>query len=65
MLVSRGRNPSAAEVITQLLTNKERFKIEKDVEKLEKNLSGNKDMRKLPGAVFVVDPNSERIAASL
>ena len=30
--------------------------------KLEKNLGGIKDMRKLPGALFVVDPNSERIA---
>ena len=37
-------------------------KIEKDVIKLEKNLGGIKDMRKLPGAIFVVDPNNERIA---
>ena len=47
-----------------LLTKKERIKIGKDVEKLEKNLSGIKDMRKLPGAIFVVDPNSERIAVA-
>lgn len=45
-----------------LLTKKERSKIEKDVIKLERNLGGIKDMRKLPGAVFVVDPNAERIA---
>ena len=45
-----------------LLTKKERSKIEKDVQKLERNLGGIKDMRKLPGAVFVVDPNAERIA---
>ncbi|WP_372655428.1 30S ribosomal protein S2 [Halobacteriovorax sp.] len=45
-----------------LLTKKERSKIEKDVIKLEKNLGGIKDMRKIPGALFVVDPNSERIA---
>ena len=45
-----------------LLTKKERGKIEKDVVKLEKNLGGIKDMRKLPGALFVVDPNNERIA---
>lgn len=45
-----------------LLTKKERSKIEKDVAKLERNLGGIKDMRKLPGAVFVVDPNAERIA---
>jgi len=45
-----------------LLTKKERSKVEKDVAKLERNLGGIKDMRKLPGALFVVDPNAERIA---
>jgi small subunit ribosomal protein S2 len=45
-----------------LLTKKERSKIEKEVAKLEKNLGGIKDMRKLPGALFVIDPNNERIA---
>jgi small subunit ribosomal protein S2 len=45
-----------------LLTKKERSKIDKEVAKLEKNLGGIKDMRKLPGAVFVVDPTNERIA---
>jgi len=45
-----------------LLTKKERSKIDKDVIKLEKNLGGIKEMRKLPGALFVIDPNSERIA---
>lgn len=47
-----------------LLTKKERSKIEKDVIKLERNLGGIKDMRKLPGAIFVVDPNAERIAVN-
>jgi small subunit ribosomal protein S2 len=46
----------------ELLTKKERIKVGKDVEKLEKNLGGIKDMRKLPGAIFIVDPNNERIA---
>ena len=45
-----------------LLTKKERIKIEKDVAKLERNLGGIKDMRKVPGAVFIVDPSSEHIA---
>lgn len=45
-----------------LLTKKEQSKIEKEVAKLERNLGGIKDMRKLPGAVFVVDPDTERIA---
>ena len=45
-----------------LLTKKERIKVEKDVAKLEKNLGGIKEMRKAPGAIFVVDPGNERIA---
>lgn len=45
-----------------LLTKKERINVEKNVVKLERNLGGIKDMRKLPGAVVVVDPNNERIA---
>ena len=45
-----------------LLTKKERINIEKEVIKLEKTLGGIKDMRKLPGALFVIDPNNERIA---
>ncbi len=45
-----------------LLTKKERINIEKEVIKLEKTLGGIKEMRKLPGALFVIDPNNERIA---
>ena len=44
------------------LTKKEISKIEKDVYKLEKSLGGIRDMRKIPSAVFTVDPNIERIA---
>ena len=47
-----------------LLTKKECAKIEKNITKLSKNLGGIRDMRKLPGAVFVVDPNNERIAVA-
>ena len=46
----------------KLLTKKEQSKVEKETIKLEKNLGGIKNMRKLPGALFVVDPNNERIA---
>ncbi len=35
------------------------LKIERD--KLEKNLGGIKDMRDLPGVIFVVDPSNEKI----
>jgi small subunit ribosomal protein S2 len=49
-------------VISNFLTKKEQSKIEKEVQKLERNLGGIKNMRKVPGAVFVIDPNNERIA---
>lgn len=45
-----------------LLTKKEQSKIEKSVGKLERNLGGIKNMRKLPGALFIIDPNTENIA---
>ena len=32
------------------------------MEKLEKNLGGIKEMTRMPGAMFVVDPKNERIA---
>lgn len=46
----------------KLLKKKEQSKIEKEVAKLEKNLGGIKNMRKIPGAIFVIDPNNEHIA---
>ncbi len=45
-----------------LLTKKEVAKFEKERLRLEKNLSGVKDMNKLPAAMFVIDPKKERIA---
>jgi small subunit ribosomal protein S2 len=48
----------------ELLTKKERSRVEKEVQKLEKSLGGIKDMRKLPGAIFVVDPSAEKIAVA-
>ena len=44
------------------LPKKEVIKLKAEQEKLEKNLSGIKDMKKLPGAMFVVDPSKEHIA---
>ena len=46
----------------KLLTKKEQSNVEKEVAKLEKNLGGIKNMRKLPGAIFIIDPNNEHIA---
>ena len=35
-----------------------------EIEKLEKFLGGIKDMKKLPGALFIVDPRKEKIAVA-
>lgn len=45
-----------------LLPKKEVIKLNLEIEKLEKYLGGVKDMKKLPGAVFIVDPRKERNA---
>ena len=45
-----------------LLPKKEVLKLKAERDKLEENLGGIKEMRTLPGALFVVDPNKEYIA---
>ena len=45
-----------------LLPKKEVIKLKAEQEKLEKNLGGIKEMKKLPGAMFVFDPRKEHIA---
>ena len=44
-----------------LLPKKEVTLLKQERDKLEKNLGGIKDMRELPGVVFVVDPTNEKI----
>ena len=44
-----------------VLPKKEVIQIRKEWEKLEKNIGGIKEMRKLPDAIFVVDPKKEKI----
>ena len=44
-----------------VLPKKEVILIKKEWEKLEKNLGGIKDMKKLPDAIFVVDPKKESV----
>ena len=44
-----------------VLPKKEVIGLKKEWEKLEKNLGGIKDMRKIPDAIFVVDPKKEHI----
>ncbi|HET8656928.1 MAG TPA: 30S ribosomal protein S2 [Longimicrobiaceae bacterium] len=45
-------------------TKKERLMLDREREKLEKYLSGVKEMARIPGAIFVVDSKKERIAVS-
>lgn len=46
----------------ELLPKKEVIGLRHEMEKLEKYLDGIKDMPKMPGALFVIDPKKERIA---
>ena len=45
-----------------VLPKKEVILLKIEMEKLERNLGGIKDMDKLPGVIFLVDPKKERIA---
>ena len=44
-----------------VLPKKEVIALKKELEKLQKNLGGIKEMKRLPDAIFVVDPKKERI----
>ena len=46
----------------EVLPKKEVAALKNEKEKLEKNLGGIRDMKEMPGAMFVVDPKNERIA---
>ena len=46
----------------ELLPKKEVAKLTLEREKLEANLGGIREMKNLPGALFIVDPRKERIA---
>ena len=48
----------------ELLPKKEVVKLKLEIEKLEKYLGGIKNMHRLPGALFVVDPRKEKIAVA-
>ena len=45
-----------------MLPKKEVIKLQGEIEKLEKYLGGVKEMKKLPAALFIVDPRKERNA---
>jgi small subunit ribosomal protein S2 len=44
------------------LTKKERLEFDREHESLAKNLSGIRDMRRLPDVIFIIDSNKEEIA---
>lgn len=46
------------------LIKKERLRLERDREKMTRNLEGIRDMESLPDAVFIVDPKKEYIAVA-
>lgn len=48
--------------VFEILPKKEVIKLKKEIRDLEKNLGGIKEMKKLPGVLFIVDPRKERIA---
>ncbi|MZP30563.1 30S ribosomal protein S2 [Heliobacterium undosum] len=48
----------------EVLPKKEVSKLLHEKEKLERFLGGIKDMKDLPGAIFVIDPRKERIAVA-
>ena len=45
----------------EVLPKKEVVKIKKEMEKLQRNIGGIKEMKKLPEMIFVVDPRKEHI----
>lgn len=48
--------------VFELLPKKEVIQIEREMEKLQKNLGGIKEMKGVPSAIIVVDPGKEDIA---
>ncbi|MBQ9263753.1 MAG: 30S ribosomal protein S2, partial [Clostridia bacterium] len=48
----------------EVLPKKEVIKLQHEREKLEANLGGIREMKSLPGALFVVDPRKEHIAVA-
>jgi small subunit ribosomal protein S2 len=55
-------NAMETEGTFEVLPKKEVIKLKKEMDDLEKNLGGIKNMKKIPGAMFVVDPRKERNA---
>jgi small subunit ribosomal protein S2 len=52
------------EGVFEVLPKKEVASLRHEMEKLDRFLGGIKNMKKLPGALFIVDPRKERIAVA-
>ncbi len=48
----------------EVLHKKEALKIDKEIDKLNRHLGGIKEMPRLPGAVFIIDPDAEAISVA-
>ena len=48
----------------EYLPKKEAMKLDKEIERLNRQTGGFKEMTKFPGALFVIDPQKERIAVT-
>lgn len=46
----------------ELLTKKEALELNRDIEKMDRNLGGIKGLKSLPSVLFVIDPKKEHIA---
>ena len=46
------------------MTKKERLRLDREREKMARNLDGIREMQGLPDAIFVVDPKREHIAVA-
>lgn len=46
----------------ELLTKKEALELSREIEKMDRTLGGIKNMKQLPGAIFIIDPKKEHIA---
>ena len=46
------------------LHKKEALKIEKEIDKLNRHLGGIKEMTRIPGVVYIIDPDAEAIAVA-
>lgn len=48
----------------EVLHKKEALKIDKEIDKLNRHLGGIKEMTRIPGAIFIIDPDAEAIAVA-